>query len=124
MENVTVLLIEAGGPDSNSDIHIPLAYAKLQMSDVDWKYKTSPQKQACLNMYSHQCAWPRGKVLGGTSGINAMVYTRGNKADYEPAGRRCMEQKAGAGTMFFLILSNLKTFEQQEMKDTMEPMGH
>ena len=83
VENVSVLLIEAGGPDHNSDIHIPLAYPKLQMSDVDWKYKTSSQKQACLNMYSHQCAWPRGKVLGGPSGINAMVYTRGNKVDYD-----------------------------------------
>ena len=82
VENATVLLIEAGGPDSNADIHVPLAYAKLQMSDVDWKYKTSPQKQACMNMYDNQCAWPRGKVLGGTSGINAMVYTRGNKVDY------------------------------------------
>lgn len=83
VKNATVLLIEAGGPDSNPDIHIPLAYAKLQMSDVDWQYKTSPQKQACMNMYDDQCAWPRGKVLGGTSGINTMVYTRGNKVDYE-----------------------------------------
>ena len=38
VENATVLLIEAGGPDSNADIHVPLAYAKLQMSDVDWKH--------------------------------------------------------------------------------------
>ena len=83
LENATVLLIEAGGPDSNADMHIPLAYSKLQMSDIDWQYMTSPQKQACMNMYNRQCAWPRGKVLGGTSGINAMVYTRGNKADYE-----------------------------------------
>ena len=83
IENATILLIEAGGPDSNTDMHIPLAYPKLQLSDLDWKYKTVPQKQACQAMYSHQCAWPRGKVLGGTSGINAMVYTRGNKADYE-----------------------------------------
>lgn len=83
VENATVLLIEAGGPDSHTDIHIPLAYLKLQLTDVDWQYKTVPQKQACRNMYSRQCAWPRGKVLGGTSTINAMVYTRGNKADYE-----------------------------------------
>lgn len=83
VENSTVLLIEAGSPDSYTDIHIPLAYLKLQLTDVDWQYKTVPQKQACLSMYSSQCAWPRGKVLGGTSAINAMVYTRGNKADYE-----------------------------------------
>lgn len=83
IENATVLLIEAGGPDSKADIHIPLAYFKLQLTDIDWKYKTVPQKRACLAMDSNQCAWPRGKVLGGTSGINAMVYTRGNRADYE-----------------------------------------
>ena len=83
IENATVLLVEAGGPDSNGDIHIPLAYFKLQMTDVDWQYKTTPQKQACLAMDSHECAWPRGKVLGGTSSINAMVYTRGNKVDYD-----------------------------------------
>ena len=83
IENATVLLVEAGGPDSYSGMHIPLAYLELQLTDVDWQYKTLPQKQACLSMHSRQCAWPRGKVLGGTSGINAMVYTRGNKEDYE-----------------------------------------
>ena len=83
IENATVLLIEAGEPDSKSDMQIPLGYLKLQLTDIDWKYKTVPQKQACLAMDSQQSAWPRGKVLGGTSGINALVYTRGNKADYD-----------------------------------------
>ena len=80
--NVTVLLVEAGGPDEKTEIHIPAAYTTLQLSDVDWAYTTVPQKNACLAGEAHKCAWPRGKVLGGTSSVNAMVYTRGNKADY------------------------------------------
>lgn len=84
IENATVLLIEAGGVDSlHSDVDIPLAYLRLQLTDVDWQYKTVPQKQACFLLHSNQSAWPRGKLLGGTSGINAMVYTRGNRADYD-----------------------------------------
>ena len=83
MPNATVLLIEAGEPDTKSDIHIPMAYFALQLTEVDWKYKTVRQNNTCHLMYGQQSAWPRGKVLGGTSSINAMVYTRGNKHDYE-----------------------------------------
>ena len=81
--NVTVLLLEAGGLDSKLEIDIPLAYVKLQLSEVDWQYTTVPQKDACLSMDDHQSRWPSGKVLGGSSSINAMVYTRGNRADYD-----------------------------------------
>ena len=81
--NVTVLLLEAGGPDEKTEIHIPAAYPTLQHSDVDWAYITVPQKNACLLGAVSGCSWPRGKTLGGTSSINAMVYTRGNKADYD-----------------------------------------
>ena len=81
--NVTVLLIEAGGVDTWEKIHVPLAYIQLQLSEVDWQYTTVPQKQACLSMTDQKSKWPRGKVLGGTSSINAMVYTRGNRADFD-----------------------------------------
>lgn len=82
-ENTTVLLIEAGGKDSNQEIDIPLAFSKVQQNEIDWQYKTIPQKHCCGGLYSKQSAWPRGKVLGGSSAINAMVYNRGNKADYD-----------------------------------------
>ena len=81
--NLTVLLLEAGGPDKKDEIHIPAAYPKLQLSDVDWSYTTIPQKHSSEALHAHRSAWPRGKVLGGTSSINAMVYTRGNRADYD-----------------------------------------
>ena len=81
--NVTVLLLEAGEMDVKTEIHVPLAYVSLQLSEVDWKYTTVPQTHACMAMKEQQCQWPRGKVLGGTSSINAMVYTRGNKEDYD-----------------------------------------
>ncbi len=83
VSNSTVLLIEAGGPDDKPEIHIPMAYTELQKSEVDWQYFTSPQKDSCFFLDSQRSCWPRGKVLGGSSAINAMVYTRGNKDDYE-----------------------------------------
>lgn len=83
LRNSTVLLIEAGQPDTKPEIHVPLAYMSLQLSEVDWKYKTEPLKHAGFFLDSRQSCWPRGKVLGGSSAINAMVYTRGNKGDYE-----------------------------------------
>lgn len=48
----------------------------------DWAYRNQPQPNACRGYISKSCAWPRGKVLGGSSSINGMFYVRGNKADY------------------------------------------
>lgn len=75
-----VLLIEAGGPDINPFIHIPAGLANLCNNDhVNWSYETEPQ--ARLNQ--RRMYWPRGKVLGGSSSINAMVYIRGQATDYD-----------------------------------------
>ena len=75
----TVLLLEAGGPDEAQAIHIPLAFSTLFKTPLDWAYETAEQPQL------HNCRlyWPRGKVLGGSSSINAMVYIRGNRRDYD-----------------------------------------
>ena len=81
--NITVLLLEAGGPDKKREIHVPAGYQKLQLSEVDWGYTTIPQRNSSEALASHRSAWPRGNVLGGTSSINGMVYTRGNRADYD-----------------------------------------
>ena len=81
--NATVLLLEAGGPDTKKEIHVPLAYGTLQRSEVDWKYSTVPQKDTCLALDGQRSRWPRGKVMGGTGAINAMTYTRGNRDDYD-----------------------------------------
>lgn len=74
-----VLLLEAGGPDKRQEIHIPAAFNKLFKSECDWAYATEPQQE--LN--GRNIFWPRGKVLGGSSSINAMVYSRANPRDHD-----------------------------------------
>ncbi len=75
-----VLLLEAGPPDTNIWIHIPLGFARTYVNPkVNWKFETAPQPQ--LN--NRQLYLPRGKTLGGSSSINGMVYIRGNHRDYD-----------------------------------------
>ncbi|XP_078490264.1 L-sorbose 1-dehydrogenase-like [Ciona intestinalis] len=82
--NVTVLVVEAGDDDApNPLISIPVMCGQTQKSSADWKYKTVPQKQACLGLTNQESMWPRGKVLGGTSSLNFMVYARGSKHDFD-----------------------------------------
>lgn len=77
-----VLVLEAGGyPSSTSDI--PGLVFNLQETDEDWQYQTEPSKTSCLGLKDGRCRWPRGKVLGGTSTINAMLYIKGNKRDFD-----------------------------------------
>lgn len=74
-----VLLIEAGGPDTPKDIHIPGAYSQLNRTPVDWSFWTEPQEF----VDGRKIYIPRGKVLGGSSSTNAMAYVRGNAKDYD-----------------------------------------
>ncbi|HZV21691.1 MAG TPA: choline dehydrogenase [Hyphomicrobiales bacterium] len=77
---VKVALLEAGPADKNFLIHMPAGYAILmKFGWVDWGYHTEPQ--TCL--HGRKLFWPRGKVLGGSSSVNAMVYTRGVPSDYD-----------------------------------------
>ena len=76
--HLQVLLLEAGGPDSEPNIHIPAAFPALGNTAVDWAYFTEPQSH-CNNRVDYV---PRGKVFGGSSSINAMIYQRGNPANY------------------------------------------
>ncbi len=75
----TVLLLEAGQPDKKPEIHMPAAFSKLFKTEYDWAYYTEPQP----HLNNRQLYYPRGKVLGGSSSINAMIYIRGNWCDYE-----------------------------------------
>ena len=81
---VTVLLLEAGGPDKKQEIHIPAAFSKLFKSECDWAYYTEEQP----NLNNRKLYWPRGKVLGGSSSMNAMIYIRGNRQDYDRWAKR------------------------------------
>jgi choline dehydrogenase len=75
-----VLLLEAGGEDKNFWIHVPMGYAKTFVDKrVNWKFESEPEKE----LHGRTMYQPRGKVLGGTSSINGMIYMRGNAADYD-----------------------------------------
>ncbi|VVC43307.1 Glucose-methanol-choline oxidoreductase,Glucose-methanol-choline oxidoreductase, N-terminal,Glucose- [Cinara cedri] len=78
----TVLLVEAGG-EENSMTDVPLLVSYLIGTGFDWDYRTEPQAGACGAMVDRKCRWPRGKVMGGTSVINYMMYTRGAPEDYD-----------------------------------------
>ena len=76
----SVLILEAGGSDRNVWIQMPIGYGKVYYDErVNWKYLTEPVP----GLGGKRSYWPRGKVLGGSSSINAMVYVRGHPLDYE-----------------------------------------
>ncbi len=77
--SVSVLLLEAGPADDADEIHAPAALNRLFQTEYDWNYLTVPQRSAG----GRSVYWPRGKVLGGSSSINAMVYIRGNRHDFQ-----------------------------------------
>ncbi|HEV7647541.1 MAG TPA: GMC family oxidoreductase N-terminal domain-containing protein [Actinophytocola sp.] len=80
--DVRVLLLEAGGQDDADEIHIPVAFSSLFKTRFDWNYETVEQK----HLGGRPAYWPRGKMLGGSSSMNAMIYIRGNRADYDGWG--------------------------------------
>ncbi len=75
-----VLLLEAGGRDTNPWIHVPVGYFKtLHNPETDWCYRTEPDP----GLGGRALDWPRGKTLGGSSSINGLLYIRGQHADYD-----------------------------------------
>ena len=107
----TVLLLEAGGKDDNPWIHVPVGYFKtMHNPDTDWCYRTDPDP----GLNGRSLDWPRGKVLGGSSAINGLLYVRGQREDYDywrqlgnegwsyrdvlPYFRRSEDQERGADT--------------------------
>jgi choline dehydrogenase-like flavoprotein len=102
---IKVLLLEAGGPDKKKEFHIPAAWPKLLKSPSDWAYFTEAQPR--LN--NRKLFWPRGKVLGGSSSINAMIYSRGNPADYDR-----WSELGNKGWSYEEVLPYFKKSENQE----------
>jgi len=79
-EKTSVLLIEAGPEDNSFAFHVPAAYLEvLNHKQYDWIYYSAPE----LGLNNRQMLTPRGKVLGGCSSVNSMVYTRGHRLDYD-----------------------------------------
>jgi choline dehydrogenase len=104
--DVSVALIEAGPPDAIENIHVPVAFSALFRTQVDWDYSTAAEP--CADR--RRIYLPRGKTLGGSSSINAMVYIRGNRADYD--GWR--EQSGCEGWGFEDLLPYFKRAEDNE----------
>lgn len=101
-----VLLLEAGGPDRSPWIHIPGGFYKLVYHPkLSWGFQT--EAEPGLNGRSQ--IWPRGKTLGGSSSINAMIYVRGQAADFER-----WRQLGCAGWGFQDVLPQFKRAEDQE----------
>lgn len=77
---ISVLLLEAGGRDLNPFIHMPAGLARLVGNTrINWGYETEPEPE----LFGRRLFWPRGRVLGGSSSINAMCYIRGDARDYD-----------------------------------------
>lgn len=100
-----VLLLEAGGSDRRREIRIPAAYSKLFKSALDWNFATEPEP----HLNNRRLYWPRGKVLGGSSAINAMIYIRGNRLDYDH-----WASLGNDGWAFADVLPYFKKSENQE----------
>jgi choline dehydrogenase len=101
-----VLLIEAGGRDRNPWIHIPLGYGKLfTNAKVNWMYNSEPEPE--LN--NRVIIQPRGKVLGGSSSINGLLYLRGQREDFDH-----WRQLGNAGWSFDDVLPYFRRSEDQE----------
>ena len=78
--NNKVVLLEAGGRDWNPWIHVPVGYFKtMHNPSVDWCYRTEPDP----GLNGRSIDWPRGKVLGGSSSLNGLLYVRGQAEDYD-----------------------------------------
>jgi choline dehydrogenase len=102
----SVLLLEAGPKDSNLWIHVPIGYAKLfKEKTVNWMYQTEPEP----GLNGRQVFQPRGKVLGGSSSINGLLYVRGQHEDYDR-----WRQHGNSGWGFDDVLPYFKKAENQQ----------
>lgn len=101
----TVALVEAGGPPKRREIHIPAAFSKLFRTQCDWAYTTEAQPE----LGGRQLFWPRGRVVGGSSSINAMIHTRGNPHDYDSWSR-----EGAAGWSFEDVLPFFRKLEGRD----------
>ncbi|MDX6434674.1 MAG: hypothetical protein QOE54_7040 [Streptosporangiaceae bacterium] len=77
--DITVALLEAGGRDDKTEIQVPAAFPKLFKTGYDWNFSTAKQAE----LENRELYWPRGRMLGGSSSLNAMMWVRGHQADYD-----------------------------------------
>ena len=87
-----MLLLEAGPPDDVDEVRIPAAFYRLFKTERDWDFATEEQKQ----LHGRRLYWPRGRMLGGCSSLNAMIYVRGSRLDYDGWRDDVRRRPAGA----------------------------
>ena len=114
---VSVLLLEAGGPDRALELHVPAAFKKLFRSVYDWDYDTVPQ----AHLEGRTVYWPRGRTLGGSSSLNAMMWVRGFAADYDE-----WADAAGSDWSWNSLLPYFRRVEQdaQSIEHQRDPRPH
>jgi choline dehydrogenase-like flavoprotein len=118
--DLRVLLLEAGGRDSSPFIHMPAGIARLAGNPrVDWSYYTEPEP----NLLGRRLYWPRGRVLGGSSSINAMCYTRGHPQDYDEWARLVDEQWSYANVLPFFKKSERQAHAANEYHGSDGPLS-
>lgn len=101
-----VLLLEAGGSDNHPWIHVPVGYFKtMHDPKLDWCYVTEPDE----GIAGRRLQWPRGKVLGGSSSLNGLLYVRGQREDYDR-----WEALGNRGWSYADVLPYFKKSEDQE----------
>lgn len=98
----SVVLLEAGPEDKDKFIHIPAGFAQLFQTKHDWNYLTQPQE----GLDGRKIYWPRGKMLGGSSSLNAMMWVRGFAADYDE-----WAELAGPGWAFSNVVKHFRRIE-------------
>lgn len=103
-----LLMLEAGAAKPSAGMSDPMSWPKLSGTSVDWGYETVPQ----IGTDSAVLAWPRGKVLGGSSGINAMMHIRGDRTVYD-----AWETSGAVGWNYAALLPFLKRSERADVGD-------
>ena len=104
--NNRVLLLEAGGKDTDPWIHIPAGfYRNIYNPKVAWYFETEPVPE----LHNRRISWPRGKVLGGSSSINGLIYIRGQSQDFD-----LWRQLGNAGWSYDDVLPYFRKAEDQE----------
>ena len=106
---VKVALLEAGGKDTNPWIHVPAGYYRTMLDEsVTWQFGAGPEP----HLDGRVVPWPRGRVLGGTSAINGLLYVRGQKQDYD-----MWRQLGNAGWSYQDVLPYFRKAEDNERGD-------
>ncbi|XP_044727490.1 glucose dehydrogenase [FAD, quinone]-like [Chrysoperla carnea] len=115
-----ILLIEAGGPEDKTEMDIP-GYADVSLQrEFNWNFQTVPNKRYGSSLIKNSILVPRGKVLGGSSVINCMIYNRGNADDYN----RWEQVYRNPGWSWKNVEKYFKKFEDYEVKDVITPANY